>query len=135
MLQEEATSEVPKAEVVTSPAAVDNSSGEEENAVESQPAHKPGQKPTKQYALKRYMKPEYFCHIYWSSKTVYLGNPLPCIQVNFFTSFLISLREAELTNSTLFTMVRQSISTLDSSLVDLISPGINLHHQCPRCCS
>jgi hypothetical protein len=53
-LQEEATSEVPKAEVVTSPAAVDHNSGEEENAVESQPAHKPGQKPTKQYALKRY---------------------------------------------------------------------------------
>jgi hypothetical protein len=55
MLQEEATSEVPKAEVVTSPAAVDHNSDGEENAVESQPAHKPGQKPTKQYALKRYM--------------------------------------------------------------------------------
>ncbi len=32
-------------------------------------------------------------------------------------------REAELTNSTLFTMVRQSISTLDSAIVDLIAPG------------
>ncbi len=70
-LQEEATSEVPKAEVVTSPAAVDHNSGEEENAVESQPAHKPGQKPTKQYALKRYMKPDYFCYIYWSRKHIY----------------------------------------------------------------
>ncbi len=72
MLQEEATSEVPKAEVVTSPAAVDHNNGDgEENAVESQPAHKPGQKPTKQYALKRYMKPGYFCYIYWSSKPIY----------------------------------------------------------------
>jgi hypothetical protein len=71
MLQEEATSEVPKAEVVTSPAAVDHISGEEENAVESQPAHKPGQKPTKQYALKRYFKQFSVCYIYWRSKLIY----------------------------------------------------------------
>ena len=45
---------MPKAEVVTSPAAIDHISGGDENAVESQPAHKPGQKPTRQYALKRY---------------------------------------------------------------------------------